>query len=304
MGFLRQRSGQKQTYSSIPVQESVATLPIQVCYGYPAVAGNLIQYTDFKKGKASAKGKGFASKDASDDYSATVIMALGESGAEAAWSTIIAPVYCSITAVDRVFVNQGVESLSVLGFGLITGAINQAPWSYMLANHPDEALAYPGICYVCQSNYDLGPSPMLPQCRFVVRGGLYGTAVDTVNADPTLMVVDIITNPQYGVAPQVGNTEIDWTTINTGAGCVTNYIKALGLGLSAVFDSIERANAVLTRLLQFMNVAAFFSGASLKFIPMGTDAITANGVTFTPNLTAAYNLTDDDFIYTEGEDPV
>ena len=57
---------------------------------------------------------------------------------------------------------------------------------------------------------------------------------------------------------------------------VTFYVKALGLGLSAVFDSIERASSILTRLLQFMNVAAFFSGASLKFIPTGTDAITAN----------------------------
>ena len=42
----------------------------------------------------------------------------------------------------------------------------------------------------------------------------------------------------------------------------------------------------------------------LKIIPFADTAITGNSVTFTPNTTPLYSLTDDDFIYSPGEDPV
>jgi hypothetical protein len=43
--------------------------------------------------------------------------------------------------------------------------------------------------------------------------------------------------------------------------------------------------------------------ASSRSFPTAT-RITGNGVTFTPNVTPLYNLTDDDFIAGDGEDPV
>ena len=43
---------------------------------------------------------------------------------------------------------------------------------------------------------------------------------------------------------------------------------------------------------------------SARFIPYGDTAATGNGITFTPNVTPIYNLTDDDFKADNNEDPL
>jgi hypothetical protein len=47
-----------------------------------------------------------------------------------------------------------------------------------------------------------------------------------------------------------------------------------------------------------------WSGGLLKFVPLGDSAITASGKSWTPNLTVLYALTDEDFVHSEGEDPI
>ena len=60
--------------------------------------------------------------------------------------------------------------------------------------------------------------------------------------------------------------------------------------------------------MKLTNTAAVWSGGKLKFIPYGDTSVT-NGtsigsVTFNPNVTPIYNLTDDDFIHEDGKDPL
>ena len=66
----------------------------------------------------------------------------------------------------------------------------------------------------------------------------------------------------------------------------------------------ESAASILSRWLQLTNSTAVWSGGVLKIIPLGDGAITANGKTWTPNLTVLYALTDEDFLHTDGEDPI
>jgi hypothetical protein len=47
-----------------------------------------------------------------------------------------------------------------------------------------------------------------------------------------------------------------------------------------------------------------WSDGKLKIIPYADSPVTGHSVTYTPNVTPLYNLTDDDFIAAEGEDPV
>ena len=46
------------------------------------------------------------------------------------------------------------------------------------------------------------------------------------------------------------------------------------------------------------------SDTGLKFVPYGDVPARANGVTYTPDLTPIYDLTDDDFIAASDEDPI
>jgi len=60
----------------------------------------------------------------------------------------------------------------------------------------------------------------------------------------------------------------------------------------------------LARWLQLTNTAAVWSGGLFRFIPYGDSAVTGNGITFSPNVTPVYNLTDDDFKVESHEDPL
>jgi hypothetical protein len=66
------------------------------------------------------------------------------------------------------------------------------------------------------------------------------------------------------------------------------------------------ASDILDRWLRLTNTAPCYTGYSLKFLPYGTETITANGVTYLPSFPVAYTLTDRDFVTDpEGnEDPV
>ncbi len=60
--------------------------------------------------------------------------------------------------------------------------------------------------------------------------------------------------------------------------------------------------------MQLTNTAAVWSGGKLKIIPYGDTTITGKtsigNVTFSPNVTPVYNLTDDDIIHEDGKDPI
>jgi Putative phage tail protein len=87
-----------------------------------------------------------------------------------------------------------------------------------------------------------------------------------------------------------------------------NYCRASHLALSPSLTNQEAANSILARWLQLTNTAAVWSGGKLKFIPYGDSTVTGptsiGNVTFNPNVTPLYNLTDDDFIHEDGKDPL
>ena len=97
-------------------------------------------------------------------------------------------------------------------------------------------------------------------------------------------------------------------TATTWDSSYQNYCRAVGLAMSPALTNQEAANSIIARWLQLTNTAAVWSGGKLKFIPYGDATITGTTrigkVTYSPNLTPIYNLTDDDFVYEDGQDPV
>lgn len=121
---------QKPTVATGPtLQNSAYGLPIPLIYGKTRTGVNVIWYGNFQSssggsnsGKGGVVGGGGGGKGgggAQTSYSASIALALGEG---------------PINAVDNVYIDKNVSSLSTLGYSLFTGAYGQAPWGYLQTN--------------------------------------------------------------------------------------------------------------------------------------------------------------------------
>ena len=111
-----------------------------------------------------------------------------------------------IAGINQVWRGQSIYTLAGLGLSLFAGTTPQTVWSYLATSYPGQALAYQGTAYLCAANYDLSNSATLDNHNFEVQGLLYGSGVNSVDADPALAIRDFLTNAQYGVGfPQAAS---------------------------------------------------------------------------------------------------
>ncbi len=251
-------------YTGLQIQTAVNTLPVPIVWGESKLAPNVVWYNNFQISQGGSKGGGkgglFGSNSSETTYSAAVIMAICEG---------------PITAINQIWKDQSVYSLSELGLSLFAGTTPQTEWSYLATAYPSEALAYQGTCYVCASDYSLGDSATLDNHNFEVQGAFFGSGINGLDADPAEIVSDFFTNAQYGVG--FPPASIDATTLfgSGGDGSFQTYCKAVGFGLSPALTDQEQASSILARWLQLTNTAAVWSGGLLKLIPYGDTATTA-----------------------------
>jgi hypothetical protein len=325
-------------YTGVQIQTAVNTLPVPLVWGQTKIAPNLVWYNNFQthesgggKGSGGAKGGGLFSSSTSVTYtySADVILALCEG---------------PIAGINVIWKNQSLYSLAELGLSLFSGTTPQSVWGYLASSDPAQALAYQGTAYVCAANYSLSDAATLDNHNFEVQGLRYGsgfgqtaaaTYVDEIypniningasnlvnaalpwngntpatgyfDADPALVIDDFLTSTQYGVG--FPTASINTATLFTQGGgndpSLQTYCRALGLAFSPALTDQEQASSVLQRWLQILNTAAVWTDGQLKFIPYGDYAVAGNGITFVPDVTPIYNLGDDDFVATEGDDPL
>ena len=196
-----------------------------------------------------------------------------------------------------------------IAFGAI-GTTPQAPWGFLSAEFGSQALNYNGLAYVGSIEYPLGNNTTLPQFSFEVYGRLISSAVvNGYDADPALIIQDFLTNAQYGVLFPASSIDATALLGGSGGSSYQIYCQASHLALSPVISNREAANSIIERWLKITNSAAVWSGGQLKIIPYGDTSITGAlqsgaNVTFNPNVTPVYSLTDDDFINESGSDPV
>jgi Putative phage tail protein len=308
MGFLRQSSNPANVwkYTGLNIQTSSNAVPITILYGTNRLAPNALwtggfyAIPQYQKGGGKGGGRGAVQ---GYTYYTSFLMGLCEG---------------PITNYKTTFLNQQ-YLFGLTGSGLeqaTGGSTPQAPWGYLQAFFPGQALGYNGLAYVGAFNYNLGSSPNLPQFSFVLSGiaGVgnsvwNGNVVNGFDSDPALIIQDFLTNAQYGVLFPAAS--IDATTLLgvSGDSSYQTYCRASYLALSPCLTNQEAANSILARWLQLTNTAAVWSGGKLKFIPYGDSVVTNTGtsigsVTFNPNVTPIYNLTDDDFIHEDGKDPL
>lgn len=271
---------------ALNVQTSAYGMVVPLVYGTNRIPANLVDYADFTAiphtSTQSAGGKGGGGVTTSNTtYTYTVAVAMG---------------LCEgpIAGLGNIWAGKEKVTLAVLGATLFDGASSQAPWGYMATNHPGHDLNYRGFAYIAAPAYPLGGSASLPQHSFEVRGLLRYTGLD--DANPADIVGDVLTHARHGAgfpAAQIGSlTQF------------SDYCLAAGLLFSPAYTEAAPAQQVLGDLAKAANIGLVWSEGVLKFVPYGDTAITGALGGFTPNLTPAYDLTDDDFLGDAGGDPV
>jgi hypothetical protein len=298
MGFLGAGNANTQItkYSGLQVQTTSSCVPVPIIYGANVLAPNCFWYENFSASPQHAGGKGGGKSGSATNYnySCSIMMGIGEgpiSGIGQVWQTS----NTTTTLVD-------------LALTLFAGSSPQTVWSYLESAFPAQALTYPGVAFVASANYNLGSSASVGDNNFEVHGILYATGVNGVDADPAQVISDFLINPQYGVGFPAASIDATALYANSGDSSYQTYCWANYLAISPALNMQETASSILVRWLQLTNSTAVWSGGLLKFIPYGDSAVTGGSAkvqkTWTPNLTPVYDLTDEDFLHVEGEDPV
>jgi hypothetical protein len=272
--------------NGISVQSSTLGLPLSIGWGRNRMKCNLIWYNAFKAiphttKQSSGKGLSGGTSNTTYTYTASIIMALGEG---------------PVTSISTIYRDKSVfTSLASAGLSLATGSPTQAVWSYLTSLYPAQARAYARIAYVYAADYLLNDSATLPNHSFEVNWPtqLSGLA----DADPKDVLIDFLTNTQYGLPGWGASLLGDWTEYSL-------YCRANNLLVSPVLEAQVQASAFVSEITDLTNSAPFWSEGVLKIRPYGDRAATGNGVTFTPNLTPAYDLTENDFLPVQGETAV
>lgn len=271
----------EQRVSSLRVQTSAYGLPIPIVYGHQRITANMMWYGDFasaaQTSSAGGKGGGGGVSNTTYTYSASTAFALCEGvigGVGLIWKG------------KELITDNGETPAERLDFSVFDGA-QIAAWEWLTSMHADEALTYPNLAYVAISQAQLGSSPSFENHSFEVYGK-YSYSSTLPDADPAQIVYDLLTNPVHGAgypADKIGDLS-DFS----------DYCFATGMLISPALTEQRAAHEIIKELVESVNCAVVPTGGKIKIVPYGDEITTGNGVTFTPDLTPVYDLTDDDFI--------
>lgn len=273
--------------NSMRIQQSAYGLCQPLIYGKTRVAANMIWFGDFKATphttvqKSGGKGGGAKTRNTTFSYSASLMLGLCENQIQK----------IGLIWVDKEqYVPKQNGSLTLypidqLQFELFDGN-NNPVWGYLVSKHPDDAINYPYLAYVACANYELGNSASLSNHNFEVISTIkLSETID--DANPADVIEDFITNPRYGAAPNLNIADLSE---------FRTYCRAANLLISPAFTEQKAAFETINEIVEAVNCAVVPSPDGLKIRSFGDSSITGNGVTFTPDLTPQYHLTDDDFI--------
>jgi hypothetical protein len=190
--------------------------------------------------------------------------------------------------------NANAATLTALGFLTFLGTLSQAAWSFLTTNYPAEAVPYELTAYMAHPKWPL-PNNALANYSWEVQALLqWGGGI--VDANPKDVINDFLTDANHGLGMS--------SSLIASLTTFRDYCTAAGIFLSPVFDTQRPASEILQELLACSNSEIVWSDGQIKIVPYGDQNLSGNSATFTANTTPIYNLTDDDFIAADGEDPV
>lgn len=205
-----------------------------------------------------------------------------------------------------------------LKYDVLTGQATQAVWIFWTIGYPPDVAAglptprtygdlYPGqdlayrrTAYIASQFVKCSggdnDTPQIPSYSFeCVRtpNSAYAHNGDYSLAD---IIPDFLKNIDYGMG--MLSSDIDAVSLLF----FKTYQFAQTLYFSPLLNGQDKATDILNRWAVLGNTWIFWDGTIIRFVPLGDIALTANGQTYTPDLTPAYALTVDDFL--DGGKPV
>ena len=335
---------QTTRYAGIQVQSSQKGMAIPRGWGTFKASCNLVDYTNFistVQSSSAGGGKGGSGgKGGGNTYNYTANVLLGITGQQiygirSVWrdsnvyidgtsssASLAAPFAAAVfslantqsgsSSVTSTTSSTTTSALAQAGLSLATGAIGQTACSAVTSSNTNtywmynanqtatvlstsHAIGYSGLAYVYASNYALNSSATIPNHSFEVQSTIRQVigGVTQDDANPADIINDFLPSVPQWPTGIIGST----AQYNT-------YCLAAGLLISPYVDSARSGADLLNEILACSNTNVVWSNGQLQFVPYGDTAITANGVTYTPNLTPVYALQWSDILDAAGDDPI
>ena len=337
-------NSQTTRYAGIQVQSSQKGMAIPRGWGTFKASCNLVDYTNFistVQSSSAGGGKGGSGgKGGGNTYNYTANVLLGITGQQiygirSVWrdsnvyidgtsssASLAAPFAAAVfslantqsgsSSVTSTTSSTTTSALAQAGLSLATGAIGQTACSAVTSSNTNtywmynanqtatvlstsHAIGYSGLAYVYASNYALNSSATIPNHSFEVQSTIRQVigGVTQDDANPADIINDFLPSVPQWPTGIIGST----AQYNT-------YCLAAGLLISPYVDSARSGADLLNEILACSNTNVVWSNGQLQFVPYGDTAITANGVTYTPNLTPVYALQWSDILDAAGDDPI
>jgi len=285
---------------SLRYNTSMKGQPLHIIYGTQRIEVNILEFWGYKGGsgkggKGAGSGKAGGKKQA--NYSVYVAMAICQGPVSLNGSSH------GSGGNNAIYANAGIAyGVAAVGLNFFAGNDGQAPDPVFASSDPNTpVIGYSGTAYVTGDPLQLGQSPALPNISFEVTGFGAGAFPNfTDNAIPSFIITDLLTNSRYGAGFPSGNLDSGGSIANFGNYCIAN-----SLAMSLFLDRSQPAARWVEEVCQLTVAAPFWSSAQLKIVPYSIVSVTGNGVTWTPDLTVRYGVSDLEFIDWGGDsDPV
>ena len=314
MGFLvgggpDTNANQTQKLDHIQLSSSAYGQVIPIVYGMQRVAPVLIWYNEFTPHEKKQEiGKGFSQEQTSYTYTACIQMAVCE-GPIDSFVRLYEDKGVLLFGSSTVFLIVPFEATSV------GPRSNPTPWSHLTSVHSAQALGYGGTAWMAAASMNLGDQGSLKNYSVEVKGfcatqagtpflGSLAGLETPYDAHPADIIVDLFTNQEYGLGWDASRIEVSLGADGTANSSYTNYCHAMGFYLSVAMTDQQAGLQWLQQILAATNSAGVWSQGKLKIIPYGDTTATANGFTYTPDTTAIYDLSVDDFLPVSDMDPI
>lgn len=160
------------------------------------------------------------------------------------------------------------------------------------------SLGYSGTAVLASKSLSLGTSNAMKNFSIEFNGLLTNGTAGDVN--PALILVDMLTNTQYGMGFPASAVNALYGPDGTTATGLQTYCAQAGILLSPIFDEQKSALEHIDWILDACNAECIWSQGRLNIYPVGD----ANIGSYTAYTVAQYSLNEDNMLASDGKDMI